>query len=59
MLDKQKLLLILALESVVIQHLNYTFALFIRESIGTVDGLSTLCDRHNIWYHLEYINTKN
>ena len=59
MLDKQTLLLIVALEVVVMLHLNYTFALFIRERIGTVDGLSTLCDRHNIWYHLENINTNN
>ena len=48
MFDKQTLLLIVALEAVVMLHLNYTSALFIRERIGTVDGLSTLCDGHNI-----------
>ena len=48
MLSKQKLLLIVALEVAVMLHLNYAFALFIGERIGTVDLLSTLCARHNI-----------
>lgn len=59
MLSKQKLLLIVALEVAVMLHLNYAFTLFIGERIGTVDLLSALCARHNIWYHLEHLNTKN
>lgn len=48
MLNKQKLLLIIVLEVILILILNYVFALFTGERTGTKDLLNTFSTRHLI-----------